>query len=136
MTNLLLPVLIAVAVVTIGRITLGNSLNGASKRLLRSIAATLKRTKELSTIRCTKAPSAHTLLEIGQSLDMYELVLLRIDDVGKNKQAKLVGSELAALTNSSLVQTLGHTALLYKPSNSHRYSVVAAMMHADTQPKQ
>jgi RNA-binding protein YhbY len=66
---------------------------------------------------------------------MYELVLLRIDDVGKNKQAKLVGSELAALTNSSLVQTLGHTALLYKPSNSHRDSVVAAMMHADTKPK-
>lgn len=134
MTNLLLPVFIAVVVVTIGRIILGNSLNGASKRLLRSIAATLKRTKELSTIRCTKAPSAHTLLEIGRSLDMYELVLLRIDDVGKNKQAKLVGSELAALTNSSLVQTLGHTALLYKPSNSPD-SVVAAMLQAETRPK-
>lgn len=136
MTNLLLLVVIAVAVVTIARMVLGHSLNGASRRLLRSIAATLKRTKELSTIRCTRAPSAHTLLEIGQSLDMYELILLRIDDIDKNKQAKLVGSELAALTNSSLVQALGHTALLYKPSNSRLDSVVAAMMHADTRPKQ
>lgn len=131
----LLAVVIAVAVVTMARIILGDSLNGGSRRLLRSIAATLKRTKELSTIRCTRTPTAHILLEIGQSLDMHELVLLRIDDVDKNKQAKLVGSELAALTNSSLVQTLGHTALLYKPSNSPD-SVVAAMLQAETRPKQ
>lgn len=135
MTNLLLPVVIAVAVVAIARMVVGDSLNGGSRRLLRSIAATLKRTKELSTIRCTRAPTAHTLLEICRSLEMHELVLLRIDDVDKNKQAKLVGSELAVLTNSSLVQTLGHTALLYKPANSPD-SVVAAMMQAETRPKQ
>ena len=114
---------------TVCRVAVGDPLNGASRRLLRSIAATMKRSKQLSIIRYN-APSEHSLLEIKQSLAQYELVLLRMDSVDKKHQAKLIGSELASLTNSSLVQTLGHTVLLYKPSDSPD-SNISTLMQAE-----
>lgn len=89
--------------------------NGYSRRILRSIAAKLKTTKDLNTINYTTENDT-ALLNIQESLNSHELLCLRLNDIDKKSEGKVIGMNLAKLTNSELIQTLGHTILLYRES--------------------
>ena len=53
---------------------------------------------------------------LEESLIAREMVLLKIK-VDKRKQAKEIGSDIASRSKANLVQSLGHTILLYRTSN-------------------
>ena len=67
------------------------------------------------------APRAAFVEELRSQLDAHELVLVRMPSIGKKREAKLYAeAQLLPMLGDEthLVQTLGHTVLLYAPHPS------------------
>ena len=94
--------------------TLG-PLNGKHRRALRSIANRLKKEKLLPIVQFTlKNDIENPLKNINSLLDLKELLVVKID-AEQSKVAKEVGELVASHTKSEIVQSLGHTVLLFRP---------------------
>ena len=101
--------------------TLEDGLTGPQKSTLRSIAGRWKQEDIMtsleapSTNNCLEAPS--WLEQVDTALWKHELIVLRLNKVcKKKKEAKELGTQIAQkLGHAFVVQTLGHTVLLYRP---------------------
>ena len=91
-----------------------DTLTGKHKRCLRSIAAKLKNENNIAVLQC-KQSTVSFRENLNSVLVARELVQIKVH-VDKKKLAKDLGIELAQATNSLLAQTVGHTILLYRPS--------------------
>jgi len=111
-----------------------DTINGAKRRILRSIAG---RKKNDNTIQQLDFPRNHSISQedkensdfakdvpinhrfferIDAALWDHELVILRLSNVVKKKKgAKILGERIADELNAHLAQVIGHTALLYRP---------------------
>lgn len=103
-------------------------LTGKHNRSLRAIAGRMKLAKTLNTIQLNEVTS-QSLSNIDISLASHEMVLLRMLTLDKKSAAKELGLSVAEKTNSTVVQTVGHTVLLYRPTNPP--SAVSRMLQAE-----
>ena len=101
------------------------SLDGRDRRLLRACASRSKSEKSMPTLAFAgdgaAAPRAAFVEELRSQLDAHELVLVRMPSIGKKREAKLYAeAQLIPMLGDEthLVQTLGHTVLLYAPHPS------------------
>ena len=101
------------------------SLDGRDRRLLRACASRSKSEKTMPTLAFAgdgaAAPRAAFVEELRSQLDAHELVLVRMPSIGKKREAKLYAeAQLIPMLGDEthLVQTLGHTVLLYAPHPS------------------
>ena len=90
-----------------------SSFIGKHRRSLRSIANKMKITKELPTLQCSEVSDSfrNNLADVMSSLELVQIRLLNID---KKKEAKIIGETLAEELDCLLAQVVGHTILLYK----------------------
>lgn len=56
---------------------------------------------------------------------------VRVLFAAKKKEAKVVGEVMATAVSAELVQVIGHTYLLFKPSNPPRIDMVKLTAGAD-----
>ena len=89
---------------------------GKQKQSLRTIAGRMKLENKLNVLQF-KDISVQSLVNLEESLKAHEMIQLKFMNVEKKTDAKKLGIEVAAQTNSALVQVLGHTALLYRASS-------------------
>jgi pyrimidine deaminase RibD-like protein len=103
--------------------------NGAMRRAIRSIAGSKKNDYTLAHVTWSGAKASDTAesvesLELDptwmETLDKLlwenEIVNLKLNKaVGKKKMAKLLGERIATTLDAHVAQTVGHTALLYRP---------------------
>ena len=98
---------------------LSMALDGRDRRLLRAAAARAKNDKKMATLAfaggASAPPRTQFLDELREQLLAHELVVVRMPDIGKKKEAKLFAEEHLLSPDTHLVQTLGHTVLLYAP---------------------
>ena len=90
-------------------------LTGAQRRALRSHAGRLAAAKQLRYVLISDP--ARSAAEVSEQLKIGELVRCKFN-VTKKKEAKIEAENLAALTGAAVAEVLGHTALLYKPSDA------------------
>ncbi|KAL3932787.1 MAG: hypothetical protein SGPRY_000559 [Prymnesium sp.] len=96
--------------------TIGDALTGKQKRQLRAVAGRLAAAKELRSV--IVADPARSALEVSKELDMNELVRARFPHVEKKREAAALANELVDLVgDAAIAEVLGHTALLYRPSD-------------------
>jgi riboflavin biosynthesis protein RibD len=116
---------------------IATSLTGAQKRALRALAGRQKTNQKLPKLVWTGASVPNSLVgaeeieiatkelpwqaswmeELDGLLWDHELVILRLNTaVHKKKAARILGERLSAELKAHLVQVVGHTALLYRPS--------------------
>jgi RNA-binding protein YhbY len=86
---------------------------GKEKRALRAVAARLKINKALVSLPVSEL-SLGSIRSIDDTLTKHEMVMLRFNDVAKKSDAKLMGASAAASCSAELVQTVGHTGLLFR----------------------
>ena len=89
------------------------SLTGGQRRTLRSHAGRLAAGRTL--VYVNVAEPARSRNEVDQQLTSHELVRCKFA-VMKKSEAKVMAAELATLTGAAVAEVLGHTALLYRPS--------------------
>ena len=113
---------------------LEDTINGAKRRILRSIAGRKKNDNTIQQLDFPRdhsisqddkensdfakdVPICHRFLErIDAALWDHELVILRLSNVVKKKKgAKIIGERIAEELDAHLAQVIGHTALLYRP---------------------
>jgi len=113
---------------------LDDTINGAKRRVLRSIAGRKKNDNTIQQLDFPRdhsisqddkensdfakdVPINHRFLErIDSALWDHELVILRLSNVVKKKKgAKILGERIAEELDAHLAQVIGHTALLYRP---------------------
>ena len=108
----------------------GSTLRGFERREIRALANRLKFENKL---QCTSlnvrdiSDSARRNIESLLLSDELLQVKLNVD---KKKEAKEVGVGLARSTGSELVQTIGHSILLYRPGTR---SIVRALLNEQQQ---
>jgi RNA-binding protein len=61
--------------------------------------------------------------EVGHALEQHELIKIKIAAEDREDRDTMIG-ELAARTDAALVQRIGHTAVLYRPSKDQRQIVL------------
>ncbi len=88
-------------------------LSGAQRRALRSHAGRLAAAKQLTYVHVSE-PS-RSAAEVEAQLRNVELVRCKFA-VTKKAEAKVCAEALASATGAHVAEVLGHTALLYKPS--------------------
>jgi RNA-binding protein YhbY len=66
-------------------------------------------------VRMQVAEPARSAEEVDKLLGAVELVRCKFA-VDKKAEAKVLALELAGLTGAAVAETIGHTALLYRPS--------------------
>ncbi|MFT4979381.1 MAG: RNA-binding protein [Myxococcota bacterium] len=86
------------------------TLTGRQKRHLRSLAHHLKPVVIIGADRVTPG----VVGKVEQELVAHELIKIRITDGDKNDVAEAV-TVLCEQTRAALVQTIGHTLVLYRP---------------------
>jgi RNA-binding protein YhbY len=101
---------------------------GKDKRALRAIASRLKINKALVTLPVSEL-SPGSIRNIDDTLTKHEMVMLRFNDVAKKADAKLMGASAAASCNAELVQTVGHTGLLFR--RCHPPSVISNLLKVE-----
>jgi len=128
------------------------TLNGSKRRALRSLAGRQKADNSLNEVMLSGRSGA-SVMNIGDDLEdavarffldpswleatddqlwNHELLLLRLNNaVNKKKGAKLLGQKIAENLNAHVVQVVGHTALLYRPSIPPRLDVEALTKGVD-----
>lgn len=86
-------------------------LTGKQKRYLRSIAST-----QTATFRVGKeGVSENMIIGIRQGLEANEIVKIKVLD-NCTQELNAVALDLSAGTKSEIVQIIGHTIILYRPS--------------------
>jgi RNA-binding protein len=61
--------------------------------------------------------------EIGNALEQHELIKVKIAAEDRDERDAMIG-ELAQRAGAALVQRIGHTAVLYRPSRDKRQIVL------------
>lgn len=95
------------------------SLTNAQIRFLRGQAHGLKAMLQVGGKGVTPAVVA----EVGQALEDHELVKIKVAADDREARDALVG-ELVSGAGAALVQRIGHTAVLYRPSREKRQIVL------------
>lgn len=95
------------------------SLTAAQTRFLRGQAHGLKAMLQVGGKGVTPA----LVTEVAQALEDHELVKVKVVAEDRETRAALV-DELLAGTGAALVQRIGHTAVLYRPSRDKRQIVL------------
>ncbi|HEV7270198.1 ribosome assembly RNA-binding protein YhbY [Pseudoxanthomonas sp.] len=95
------------------------ALTAAQTRFLRGQAHDLKALLQIGNKGVTPA----FLAELDAVLEQHELVKVKV--VGEDREARdaMIG-ELADKADAALVQRIGHTAVLYRPSKERRHIVL------------
>ncbi len=95
------------------------ALTAAQTRFLRGQAHDLKALLQIGNKGVTPAFVA----ELDAVLEQHELVKVKV--VGEDRDARdaMIG-DLADKTSAALVQRIGHTAVLYRPSKERRHIVL------------
>ena len=70
----------------------------------------------------TVADPVASAAEVDRQLAAVELVRCKFQ-VAKKAEAKVLAQELAGLCDAAIAEVLGHTALLYKPSEKRLYDI-------------
>ncbi|MCY7312296.1 MAG: ribosome assembly RNA-binding protein YhbY [Pseudoxanthomonas sp.] len=94
-------------------------LTSAQSRFLRGQAHGLKALLQTGAKGLTPA----FLTELDAVLEQHELVKVKVGGDERDARLALI-DELAAKTDSALVQRIGHVAVLYRPSKDHRQIVL------------
>lgn len=94
-----------------------STLKGSDRRALRAISIRLKTTDSLVMLQTKSNYNDNFIDNLDNVLKSRELVQIKLIDCKKKKDAKAVGIVIASSTQSELVQVVGHSILLYKPSN-------------------
>lgn len=95
------------------------SLTAAQTRFLRGQAHGLKAMLQVG----GKGVTSTLVGEVSQALEDHELIKVKIAADDRETRAALV-EELLAGTGAALVQRIGHTAVLYRPSRDKRQIVL------------
>lgn len=95
------------------------TLNTAQTRFLRGQAHDLKAILQVG----GKGISEALVAEIDNALEHHELIKLKVATQEREARDGMIG-ELARRTGAALVQRIGHTAILYRPSKDHRHIVL------------
>ena len=93
-------------------------LNGKQKRHLRGLGHELH---PLVTI-AGKGLSESVLAELDQTLEHHELIKVKIS-AGERDEKKALIAEMVEKGKATLVQTIGHTALLYRKAQQPKLQV-------------
>ena len=95
------------------------TLTAAQTRFLRGQAHDLKALLQVG----GKGISEALVAEVDGALEHHELIKVKI--AGSEREARdAMIAELARLADAALVQRIGHTAVLYRPSKDHRRIVL------------
>ena len=95
------------------------ALTSAQTRFLRGQAHDLKALLQIGNKGVTPA----FLAELEAVLEQHELVKVKVAGEDREARDAMIG-ELAEQTGSALVQRIGHTAVLYRPSKERRQIVL------------
>jgi len=95
------------------------ALTAAQTRFLRGQAHDLKALLQIGNKGVTPA----FIAELDGVLEQHELVKVKV--AGEDREARdAMISDLADKTDAALVQRIGHTAVLYRPSKERRHIVL------------
>ena len=95
------------------------SLTSAQTRFLRGQAHGLKAILQVG----GKGISKTLVDEVSGALEHHELIKVKVAAEDREARDALI-DDLVRRTDSSLVQRVGHTAVLYRPSQDHRQIVL------------
>jgi len=95
------------------------SLTSAQTRFLRGQAHGLKAILQVG----GKGISATLVDEVLGALEHHELIKVKVAAEDREARDALI-DDLVRRTDSALVQRIGHTAVLYRPSQDHRQIVL------------
>jgi RNA-binding protein len=95
------------------------SLTSAQTRFLRGQAHGLKAILQVG----GKGISKTLVDEVSGALEHHELIKVKVAAEDREARDALI-DDLVRRTDSSLVQRIGHTAVLYRPSQDHRQIVL------------
>ncbi|KRA41833.1 ribosome assembly RNA-binding protein YhbY [Pseudoxanthomonas sp. Root630] len=95
------------------------ALTAAQTRFLRGQAHDLKALLQIG----NKGVTAAFIAELDGVLEQHELVKVKV--AGEDREARdAMIDDLADKTDAALVQRIGHTAVLYRPSKERRHIVL------------
>jgi len=95
------------------------TLTAAQTRFLRGQAHDLKALLQVG----GKGVSEALVAEVDGALEHHELIKVKV--AGSEREARdAMIAELARRAGAALVQRIGHTAILYRPSKDHRQIVL------------
>ena len=95
------------------------ALTSAQTRFLRGQAHELKAMLQVGGKGITDALVA----EVDLALEHHELVKVKVGGEDRDARDAMIG-DLASRVGAALVQRIGHTAVLYRPSRDHRQIVL------------
>lgn len=95
------------------------SLTAAQTRFLRGQAHGLKAMLQIG----GKGVTPSVVTEVGQALEDHELIKVKVAADDREARSALVEALIAG-TGAALVQRIGHTAVLYRPSREKRQVVL------------
>ena len=104
---------------TFTRCPMSISLTSAQTRFLRGQAHGLKAILQVG----GKGISKTLVDEVSGALEHHELIKVKVAAEDREARDALI-DDLVRRTDSSLVQRIGHTAVLYRPSQDHRQIVL------------
>ena len=95
------------------------ALTSAQTRFLRGQAHDLKAMLQVG----GKGISDALVAEVDLALEHHELIKVKVGGEDREARDAMIGT-LAERTGAALVQRIGHTAVLYRPSRDHRQIVL------------
>ncbi|MES2857896.1 MAG: ribosome assembly RNA-binding protein YhbY [Pseudomonadota bacterium] len=95
------------------------ALTNAQIRFLRGQAHDLKAMLQVGGKGITEALAA----EVDNALEHHELIKVKVFGEDRDQRDAMI-AELASRTGAALVQRIGHTAVLYRPSKDKRHIVL------------
>lgn len=95
------------------------SLTNAQIRFLRGQAHGLKAMLQVG----GKGVTPSLVMEVGQALEDHELIKVKVAAEDREARAGLI-DQLAAEAGAAIVQRIGHTVVLYRPSRDKRQIVL------------
>lgn len=95
------------------------ALTNAQTRFLRGQAHDLKAMLQVGGKGITEALAA----EVDNALEHHELIKVKVAGEDRDQRDAMI-AELSTRTGAALVQRIGHTAVLYRPSKDKRHIVL------------
>ena len=95
------------------------ALTSAQTRFLRGQAHDLKAMLQVG----GKGISDALVAEVDLALEHHELIKVKVAGEDRDARDAMI-ADLAGRTGAALVQRIGHTAVLYRPSRDHRQIVL------------
>ncbi|HET7656546.1 MAG TPA: ribosome assembly RNA-binding protein YhbY [Luteimonas sp.] len=95
------------------------ALTSAQTRFLRGQAHDLKAMLQVG----GKGISDALVAEVDLALEHHELIKVKVAGEDRDARDAMI-ADLAGRTGAALVQRIGHTAVLYRPSKDHRQIVL------------